>query len=153
MAENTFLGKGMKFPPQINPATGRFVTVSENESVKESIYIILMTQQSERPLRPLFGSNIMSYTFMDLNLTNLTMVVRTVKELIMIQEPRVQDVQVRLSQGAQADVILFDISYTVISSNTRDNFVFPFYLNVDETSEEEGEPETYEPETVEEVVY
>ena len=75
------------------------------------------------------------------------------KELIMIQEPRVQDVQVRLSQGAQADVILFDISYTVISSNTRDNFVFPFYLNVDETSEEEGEPETYEPETVEEVVY
>ena len=32
MENNDFLGKGMKFPPQINSATGRFVTVSDLES-------------------------------------------------------------------------------------------------------------------------
>ena len=47
----------MKFPPQIDPATGRFVTASEEESVKESVYLILMTQRTERFLRPEFGSD------------------------------------------------------------------------------------------------
>ena len=37
----------MKFPPQINPATGRFAVSSEEESVKESVYLILMTQKTE----------------------------------------------------------------------------------------------------------
>ncbi|MCR5654162.1 MAG: GPW/gp25 family protein [Lachnospiraceae bacterium] len=152
MDDNSFLGKGMKFPPQINPATGRFVTVSEAESVKESIYLILMTQQSERPLRPTFGSNIMSYTFMDMNLTRLTMITRTIREQILTQEPRVRDVDIRLQESNQRGVVLFEISYVIISSHTRDNFVFPFYLNATET-EEEGEPETYEPETVEEIEY
>ena len=149
--EKTFLGQGMKFPPQINPATGRFVTVSEEESVKESIYLILMTQQSERPLRPAFGSNIMSYTFMDINIASLNMVARAIREQVISQEPRISDVQVRMEQGKQKGVILFTVDYTVISTNNRDNFVFPFYLNATSTPEEEGEPEAYEPEEIEEI--
>ena len=149
--DKTFLGQGMKFPPQINPATGRFVTVSEEESVKESIYLILMTQQTERPLRPSFGSNIMSYTFMDINIASLNMVARTIREQVMEQEPRISDVRVQMEQGKQRGVILFTVDYTVISTNNRDNFVFPFYLNATSMPEEEGEPEAYEPEEVEEI--
>ena len=145
-----FLGKGIKFPPQINPATGRFVTVSEEESVKQSIYLILMTQRSERPLRPNFGSNIMSYTFMDQNAGTLGMMSRTIKEQISVQEPRVTNVQVSLESGYQRGVLLFNIDYTVISTNSRNNFVFPFYLNVTPDENSEGEPEIYEPEIVEE---
>lgn len=149
--DKTFLGQGMKFPPQINPATGRFVTVSEEQSVKESIYLILMTQQTERPLRPDFGSNIMSYTFMDINIASLNMVARTIREQVMAQEPRISDVRVQMEQGKQRGVILFTVDYTVISTNNRDNFVFPFYLNATSMPEEEGEPEAYEPEEVEEI--
>lgn len=145
-----YLGKGMKFPPQINPATGRFVTVSEEESVKESIYLILMTQRTERPLRPDFGSNIMSYTFMDQNAGRIGMMVRTIKEQIIAQEPRVTDVRVGVESGAQRGVLLFNIEYTVINSNTRDNYVFPFYLNITAEENSEGEPESYEPEIIEE---
>ena len=36
MAEEKFLGTGMKFPPQINPTTGRFTCVSGKESIKEA---------------------------------------------------------------------------------------------------------------------
>ena len=149
--DKSFLGTGMKFPPQINPATGRFVTVSEVESVKESIYLILMTQRSERPLRPMFGSNIMSYTFMDQNRGQLNLVARTVKEQIISQEPRVSEVKVKMEAGAQRGVLLFNIIYTIQSTNTRDNLVFPFYLNITPETEEEGEPEAYEPEQVEEI--
>ncbi len=149
--DKSFLGKGMKFPPQINPATGRFVTVSEEESIKESIYLILMTQRTERPLRPEFGSNILSYTFMDQNYTQINMVSRTIKEQITAQEPRVTDVSVRCEAGYQKGVLIFNIDYVVASTNTSDNLVFPFYLNTTEEAQEEGEPEFYEPETVEEV--
>jgi phage baseplate assembly protein W len=146
-----FLGKGMKFPPQINPATGRFVTSSEEESVRESIYLILMTQQTERPLRPAFGSNIMSYTFMDINMGQLNMVARTIREQIMAQEPRISDVRVGMEQGNQKGLVLFNVEYTITSTNTRDNYVFPFYLNATSELEEEGEPEYYEPENTEEI--
>jgi phage baseplate assembly protein W len=149
--DRSFLGKGMKFPPQINPATGRFVMVSEEESVKESIYLILMTQVSERPLRPGFGSNIMSYTFMDQNLSRLNMVSRSIQDAIANQEPRVGDIQVEIKSGAQRGVLLFDINYTVRNTNTRNNLVFPFYINAAAEPEAEGEPETYEPEQIEEI--
>lgn len=69
MPDKKFLGSGMKFPPQINEATGRFMTSSAEQSVKESIYLILMTQRTERFARPGYGSNLMSYTFMDTNIT------------------------------------------------------------------------------------
>lgn len=149
--EKDFLGKGMKFPPQINPATGRFVISSEEESVRESIYLILMTQQTERPLRPQFGSNIMSYTFMDINIGQLNMVARTIQEQIITQEPRISNVRVGMEQGNQRGVILFNVEYTISSTNTKDNYVFPFYLNATSELEEEGEPEYYEPENTEEV--
>jgi phage baseplate assembly protein W len=149
--DNSFLGKGMKFPPQINPATGRFVTVSEEESVKQSIYLILMTQVTERPLRPEFGSSILSYTFMDKSIGKLNMVSRTLREQIVSQEPRISDVQVGIDMGERSGVLIFNIDYTIAATNTRDNLVFPFYLNVTEEEEEEGEPEIYEPETIEEI--
>ena len=73
MKDNSFLGKGIKFPIEINPATGRFVLSEGNKSVKESVYLILMTQKRERWTRPDFGSRILSYTFMDTSATRLSM--------------------------------------------------------------------------------
>lgn len=129
MADYGFLGKGMKFPPQINMATGRFVTVSETESVKESVYLILMTQQGERFVRPDFGSSLMSYTFMDINPTSLSLMVRNLTEQILLQEPRVRDVRIVPDPNVRNGRLLIQIDYTISCSNTRDNLVFPFYLN------------------------
>ena len=94
MPDKKFLGSGMKFPPQINEATGRFMTSSAEQSVKESIYLILMTQRSERFARPDYGSTLMSYTFMDTNITALSMMKRDLAEQILTQEPRVSDVEI-----------------------------------------------------------
>jgi len=110
-----------------------------------------MTQVTERPLRPEFGSNIMSYTFMDKNIGKLNMVSRTIREQIVSQEPRISDVQVGIDMGERSGVLIFNIDYTIAATNTKDNLVFPFYLNVTEEEEEEGEPEIYEPEAIEEI--
>lgn len=145
MDENTFLGKGMKFPPKINPATGRFVVSSEAESVKESIYLILMTQQTERFLRPQFGSDLMSYTFMDVNLTTISILERSITEQILTQEPRVQNITIETDSTTKPGCLIVDIGYTLIESNVRDNLVFPFYLdNVAEDNEDEQQYESEE---------
>ena len=148
MPDRSFLGTGMKFPPQVNKATGRFVTASLEESVKESVYLILMTQKTERFLRPQFGSTIMSYTFMDVNATNITIMKREVQEAILQQEPRVSDVDVTTDGEVRDGCLLFTVSYTVAETHTRDNLVFPFYLNA-VPEEEEYEPEQYEEPTEE----
>ncbi|MDE5590538.1 MAG: GPW/gp25 family protein [Acetatifactor sp.] len=148
MSEKGFLGAGMKFPPQINKATGRFVVSSEEESVKESVYLILMTQQTERFLRPEFGSNLMSYTFMDINVTSVNMMIRDLTEQILKQEPRVQDVEITTDSRVREGCLLVNIDYTVRSSHVRDSLVFPFYLNA-AAEEEAYEPEQYESEELE----
>ena len=70
--DKSFLGTGTAYPVSIDPTTGRFKLSSYEDSVRESIYIILMTQQMERIARPDFGSNIMNYVFMDVNVTNIS---------------------------------------------------------------------------------
>ncbi|MCR5097936.1 MAG: GPW/gp25 family protein [Lachnospiraceae bacterium] len=155
MADKDFLGVGMKFPPQINKATGRFMTVSAEESVRQSLYLILMTHLSERPMRPDFGSELMSYTFMDVNAGSIGWITRTIREQIALQEPRVSDVDINTDVTSGSGMVLFDIRYRITDTNTLDNLVFPFYLNAqtEEEAEEEKESIAYEPQIVEEVEY
>ena len=145
--EQTFLGTGVTFPPQIDPATGRFKMSSGPQSVKESIYLILMTQVTERLTRPNFGTETASYVFMDVSLTELTIMRRDLTDSILRQEPRVSTVDITTDMQAQQGYIMISIDYTLAATNQRDNLVFPFYLNAEpEPSEEE---EYFEPEIIE----
>lgn len=147
MADNkSFLGTGMKFPPTINPATGRFETVSGAQAIKESIYIILMTQKTERRPRPGFGSSLMTYTFMDTNVTLLSIMGREIESDIRMNEPRIRNLSVEVNPDLDKNCLIIDISYTIIEDNTRDNLVFPFYL--DTVVEKDEENEYAEPEEV-----
>lgn len=129
MDERAFLGAGMKFPPQIDPGTGRFALSSGAQNVKESVYIILMTNRGERWLDPDFGSEIMRYTFMDTSLTMLNLLSSDLRTLLMEQEPRISDVTVDIDPEVKDGCMLVNVAYTVADTNTRDNLVFPFYLN------------------------
>ncbi len=136
-----FLGSGMKFPPQLNPATGRFAVSSGADSVKESIYLILMTQKRERWIRPEFGSAITSYTFMDTNHTMLNMMAREIARDLMKNEPRIADVDIRIDSASKPGCLLIYIGYIIRETNVSDNLVFPFYLDTTwEEQEEATEP-------------
>ncbi len=141
-----FLGTGMKFPPEIDRATGRFRTVSGDDCVKESIWIILFTQLSERFIRPTFGSDIMSYTFMDTGATMLSIMKQDVMRTIINQEPRVSDVDVETQFLENQGCVLVNIRYVVRDTNTRGNLVFPFYLDTADTgANTQKEPDYYDP--------
>ena len=138
MSSKSFLGTGMKFPPQIDPGTGRFSLSSGAQSVRESVYLILMTQRGERWLEPEFGSRILSYTFLDISPTTVTLLTNELRALLLEQEPRISDVQVELDPETREGCLIFNLSYTITETNTRDNLVFPFYLNLGEGETDGG---------------
>ena len=129
MNNRAFLGVGMKFPPQIDPGTGRFAVSAGERSVRESVYLILMTNRGERWLEPGFGSQMMSYTFMDTSPTMLRMMSDELREMLLKQEPRISDVDIEVNPEVKDGCLLISINYTVAATNQRDNLVFPFYLN------------------------
>lgn len=146
MAEERFLGTGMKFPPQINPTTGRFTCVSGRESIKESVYLILMTHRSERFMRPEFGSRVMSYVFAQTDATMLNLMAHEIAGDILRNEPRVEQVNVNMDQNSKPGCLFINVDYTIRGENIRENMVFPFYLG----EEPQKESEAYE--TMEEYI-
>ena len=98
-----------------------------------------MTQRSERFVRPSFGSDIMSYTFMDTGETMLSIFRRNITQTILEQEPRVSDVAVSTEIAERQGMVIVSINYIVSETNKRDNLVFPFYLNTGEDTGEEGD--------------
>ncbi len=127
--DNSFLGTGLKFPVSVNKITGRFEMSTEDEDVKESIYIILMTQKGERLIMPNFGSRINDYVFEIMDETNLTLMANSVKSVIATYEKRIKNlnVDIVIDSDDQGRLIL-NISYVVSKTNMPGNIVFPFYL-------------------------
>lgn len=124
-----FLGRGLKFPLQVDPRTGKFAMASHEEDIREAIGIILNTMQGERVMRPGFGSNIMDYVFAPSSSSNREQIAAEIKRQLLYQEPRITDVEVSCRQmDQQTAAILIDVTYTVRSTNNRYNHVYPFYL-------------------------
>jgi hypothetical protein len=96
----------------------------------------------------------MSYTFMDINLTTISILERTIINQILSQEPRVADITIQTDDVTKPGCLIIEIGYTIISNNVRDNLVFPFYLEAaaeDEENEQSYEAEEYIPYEGEEV--
>lgn len=123
-----FLGEGISFPIRIHPGTGRFELSSGFQNVKESVYLILMTGRGERWMRPAFGGDLLSYTFVDMSTTMLNIMSHEIRTLLLDQEPRISDVMVKVEEEHAQNMLIINISYIVIDKNTQDNLVFPFYL-------------------------
>ncbi len=124
-----FLGRGLKFPLQVDARTGKFAMVSEEEDIREAIGIILNTMQGERVMRPEFGSNILDYTFAPSSSSIRQSIAIQVQEQLLYQEPRIRDVEVQCRElDQQTGAVVIQVSYTVRSTNSRYNHVYPFYL-------------------------
>ncbi len=126
--QKRFLGTGWKFPIGLDEE-GRFESVSEYEDIKEAILIILRTAPGERVMRPEFGCGINDYVFSVINSATLMEIEAQVRRALTLYEPRISVESVKASaEDAAAGRLLISIDYTVKSSNSRQNMVYPFYL-------------------------
>ena len=130
MGSKDFLGRGVKFPLQLDPKTGKIAMVSHEEDIEEAVGIIISTHRGERVMRPEFGSTIAGYVFEPVFHASKDSIAYDVRELLLLQEPRIVNVEVSCTEGDAANGRLdVHISYTVRSTNNRYNKVYPFYLN------------------------
>jgi phage baseplate assembly protein W len=133
MDEKSFLGKGWKFPLQTDRNTGRIAMISHESDIKEAVGIIIGTHKGERVMRPEFGAMVRDYVFEPDSDTMRESLGYELARQLTLQEPRIADVRVVCGQGrAAAGELIFEVSYTVRSTNNRYNMVYPFYT-------EEGE--------------
>ena len=124
-----FMGRGLKFPLQIDPKTGKIAMVSEEEDIAEAIGIIIHTIQGERVMRPDFGSNVMDYTFSAASDSLRQSLAFDLREQLGYLEPRIDDIDVRCKDTDELEgAIVVEIAYRVRSTNNRYNRVYPFYV-------------------------
>lgn len=129
MNSKDFLGRGFKFPLQVDPRTGRLAMVDHEEDIREAIGIILNTVQGERVMRPDFGTNVIQYLFQNTSSTLMHRIAYEVQQQLLLQEPRIEDVEVECREADQmSGALVVEVQYTVRSTNNRYNRVYPFYL-------------------------
>ncbi|TBL80770.1 GPW/gp25 family protein [Paenibacillus thalictri] len=124
-----FLGKGWKFPIEVDKTTGRIKQSSYEEDIAEAIRVIIWTSRGERLMRPDFGCGIDRFLFEGNDDKTLSLIEAEVEEAIRTWEPRVHEVTVRVERdGKQEEKLLIEVQYEVRSTNNLFNQVYPFYL-------------------------
>jgi phage baseplate assembly protein W len=133
-----FLGVGWRFPVTAEPITEKEAKDPENkhfalaeyeESIKQSIRIILSTAKGERVMRPDFGCGIQELVFAPNDAATRGLAEHHVREGLRLWEPRIEVLQVKATAaGAQGEMLRISIEYRVRTTDNRFNLVYPFYL-------------------------
>jgi phage baseplate assembly protein W len=125
-----FLGRGWSFPPQFDRQAKAVQMLEEETDIQSSLHILLSTRLGERVMQPTYGCNMDSLVFEAMNLTLLTYLKDLVENAILYHEPRIELDKVIIDTTNQNEgLLLIEIHYAVRSTNSRYNYVYPFYLN------------------------
>jgi phage baseplate assembly protein W len=123
----SFLGIGWKFPVSLD--RGRIAMAAYEESIRESIWIILATARGERKMRPDFGCGIHDLVFATNSGETAGRVAAEVRQALILWEPRIDVINVTAgSDESEPTRLLIQIEYRVRATNNRFNLVYPFYL-------------------------
>jgi uncharacterized protein len=125
-----FLGVGWQFPIKKDEKTRRIAVAEYEESVRQSIRIILFTPKGERVMRPDFGCGIHELVFAPNSAGTRGMAEHHVSEALIRWEPRIEVLDVKATaSGVQDEELLISIDYRVAMTDSRFNLVYPFYLD------------------------
>ncbi len=125
----SFLGRGWAFPPEFLRDVDSVVLSAEDENIQQNLHILFSTRCGERTMISGYGTTLQSLLFDTLNATMFAAIQDTIRNAVLFYEPRIklEDVQVTTDPN-QSNRVLIEVSYTIIKSNSRKNFVYPFYL-------------------------
>lgn len=125
-----FLGRGWSFPPRFDPRGKGAVMVSEVADIEESLRILLSTSPGERVMLPNYGCALRRMVFEEVSEQTATQIKDLIRKAILFFEPRITLNRIDTQQvdvlNGRLDILL---DYTVRTTNTRHNLVYPFYLH------------------------
>jgi phage baseplate assembly protein W len=112
------LGSGWAFPV-IPAANGRLALVSDDERIRQSIWLILATAPGERVMLPAFGCGIHDLVFQPNTVAVRGSVQAEVTDALSRWEPRIDVI----------DVMLIEIEYRIRATNSFYNLVYPLFIS------------------------
>jgi phage baseplate assembly protein W len=129
-AEKSFLGTGWSFPPAFNNSpVDQVAMVSDEEDIRQSLFILMHTIPGERLMLPEYGCDLRLLVFESIDTAFNNEISDIIFKAILRYEPRIKFNFTSIDTSGQLDgLVLITIDYNIISTNTRNNIVFPFYL-------------------------
>lgn len=127
--EKTFLGTGWSFPVAFDKEQKTVEIVSGVEDIEQSLCILLSTTLGERVMQPKYGADLQSYVFEPANTMLVTTITDLVRTAIIYFETRINLIKLTIdTSNAWEGVLLISIDYKVKITNSRFNYVYPFYV-------------------------
>lgn len=126
--ERSFLGRGWSFPPTFDRNLAGVVMLEAEADIASSLEILLTTIRGERVMLPQYGCNLDELVFESFDTRMKTLMADKVESAILYHEPRIALESVRLDDSRELEgVVLIAVTYRVKATNSRFNFVFPYY--------------------------
>lgn len=123
-----YLGRGWSFPPEFNWVRAGVEMLEDEADVVSSLEILLGTAPGERTMLPDYGCNLDELLFESLDTRMKTLMADKIETAVLYYEPRIEVEKVRLDDSRELEgVILIEIIYRIKSTNSRFNFVYPYY--------------------------
>ncbi len=129
LSSGQFLGVGWKFPVEFDSQSKNVTMLSGEKLIENSLDVLFKTRMSERIMQPDYGSELDQFVFENLSKSIMTYMQAVISDAILFGEPRIIvneiDIEPHASDGSLIDI---KIDYTIMSTNNRYNYVYPFYL-------------------------
>ncbi|WP_295116577.1 GPW/gp25 family protein [uncultured Chitinophaga sp.] len=130
MADQPFLGRGWSFPPVFNKNTKQVEMLEGETDIHSSLDILLSTMLGERVMQPRYGCDMKDLLFESVNTSLKALMMDRVKTALLFFEPRIETEKIDiLTDNSLEGLIQVQIDYRIRSTNSRMNYVFPFYRN------------------------
>jgi phage baseplate assembly protein W len=123
----SFLGTGWDFPPTFHRELRGVAMVSGEADIRSSLEILLSTRVGERVMQPRYGCNLDRLIFEPLDTSLQAYVKDLIRTAILYFEPRVILDSVLLEPIPVEGRLDITVLCTIAATNTRANFVYPFY--------------------------
>lgn len=128
--QQNFLGRGWSFPPTFDYDTGSVQMLEEIEDIYSSLHILLTTITGERIMQPRFGCNLEELLFESIDTSLKTLIIDKIETSILYFESRIKPLRIDLIDDLELEgKLLIEVDFIVKSTNSRFNFVFPFFKN------------------------
>lgn len=113
-------GRSMAFPPRV-AADGRMAWSEGETNVRESIRIILKTEQGERLNLPDFGAGLQRYLFEPNTVTTRFQIEDQITKALLLWEPRISVTGVSVEQDpTETQSAIATIEYKLVSTGIQE---------------------------------
>ncbi len=123
-----FLGKGWSFPPSFSKLNKAMDMTAGAKDILNSLTLLLGTIPGERKMSPEYGVDLSPLLYESLTIGLKTSIIDTIERAVLRFEPRILMEEITFDLQPWEGVLYITLFYTIQTTNSRTNLVFPYYL-------------------------